>query len=394
MICRRALSAAAAEVYDETSASTLRSGMNRFASSLLIAAAAALAGCGGPAHEGLLTPVAAPAGVGKRIDIEVASSRLRGANPYSFGFGRSHLLNYQAVSVSIPPLHRQGVVELPSRQMADPAATLAALSNQPSTSAEFERRVAAAAAASGGDVSVFVHGFNTTYEEAVFRLAQLAHDSELRGASVLFTWPSRGRVLDYLTDRESAMFSRDRLEIVLGQIARRPEVRRINLLAHSMGALLAMETLRQAKRGGDGEFSGKLNVVLLAAPDIDLDVFRTQLEVIGKRQRPTVVLISTDDQALSLSRTLSGDVERVGIVDVSSPEAMNEIARLGLTIVDLSAAQGSDRYNHDKFARLPAMARELAGLLPGRSHIATQGVVFAVGADGRITVPSDRDSSR
>lgn len=382
------------DVYSQGGTLTSSTGMKRVASYILMVAAAVLAGCGGPAHEGLLTPVASPGKDGKRIDIQIASSRLRSANPYSFGFGRSHLVNYQAVSVSVPPLHRRGVVELPSRQPADPDTTLAALSNQALTDADFEAQVAAAAAASGGDVSVFVHGFNTTYEEAVFRLAQLAHDSELRGASVLFTWPSRGRVLDYLTDRESALFSRDRLELVLRQIARRPEVRKINLLAHSMGALLAMETLRQAKRGGDGEFRGKLNVVLLAAPDIDLDVFRTQLEVIGKRRRPTVLLISTDDQALSLSRTLSGEVDRVGIVDVSSPEAKNEIARLGLTIVDLSASQSADRYNHDKFARLPAMAREVAGLLPGRSHIATQGVVFAVGADGRLIGAPDRDGSR
>ncbi|MGK8642933.1 alpha/beta hydrolase [Brucella anthropi] len=42
--------------------------------------------------------------------------------------------------------------------------------------------------------------------EAVYRFAQLVHDAKIDAAPVLFTWPSRGNVLDYVYDRESTIY--------------------------------------------------------------------------------------------------------------------------------------------------------------------------------------------
>ena len=61
-------------------------------------------------------------------------------------------------------------------------------------------------------VLVFVHGFNNRFEDAVFRFAQIIHDSRADVAPVLFTWPSKGSVFAYGYDRESANYSRDALE--------------------------------------------------------------------------------------------------------------------------------------------------------------------------------------
>src|SRR6185295_7672214 len=36
---------------------------------------------------------------------------------------------------------------------------------------------------------VFVHGFNTTFEEGMFRLAQIVWDTQYKGAPILFSWP-------------------------------------------------------------------------------------------------------------------------------------------------------------------------------------------------------------
>lgn len=341
------------------------------------------AGCVSKPTEGMLAPVqAAPQG-GKRVDVLVASSRRRGDNPYSFGFGRSTVVNYQLVGLSIPPGHRRGQIEQPKNRPPDPATEFAALANVPLTGSEFDRRIAENASRGAGNANVFIHGFNTTYEDAVFRAGQIVGDSNLPGASVLFTWPSRGRVTDYLTDRESATFSRDQLEQVLLRLAAQPSVKRINLLAHSMGAFLMMETLRQARHKGNGEFSGKLNSVGLAAPDIDLDVFRSQLAAIGRRSRPTLILVSTDDRALSWSRFLSGDVERVGVAKVNSREANEDIKRFGLILIDASAVKSTDEYNHDKFANVPSMIQQIAGLAPGQAEPAAAGIV-TLDAEGRL----------
>ena len=348
----------------------------RVRSAVLIACAflPLLSGCASNTFEGQLGPVLGAAGSEKLIKLFVASTRARSDKPYTFTFGRSDIVNYQHIELSIPPSHNSGTIEFPRRTPADPATEIAARINKSLSQRDFADGISAAAQRGDGEVTVFVHGFNTNYEEAVFRLAQIASDAGTQGAVVLFAWPSRGKVLDYLTDRESATYSRDRLELVLHDIARQPGVKRINVLAHSMGAFLTMETLRQAKFKGDGEFSGKLNAVVLASPDIDLDVFRSQLDAIGKRQRPTVILISGDDQALAFSRLLSGDVDRVGLVDASSPEAKAEIENRGLTVIDLTDVRADDSTNHAKFASMP-MTVKYIGMLIGDGNSRLRGGV-------------------
>jgi esterase/lipase superfamily enzyme len=63
-------------------------------------------------------------------------------------------------------------------------------------------------------VLVFVHGFNNRFDDAVYRFAQIVHDSKAQVIPVLFTWPSLGetRLRAYTYDRESANYSRDALE--------------------------------------------------------------------------------------------------------------------------------------------------------------------------------------
>jgi esterase/lipase superfamily enzyme len=352
---------------------------------LALATATALVGCTLAPPSDALRPIIHTTQGGGRIEILVASTRLRGADAFSFSNGRSHLINYQSVALALPP-GRGTVAGAGNGKDAVLTAALPVLSNDAISERTFEARAAKSALRDGGEVTLYVHGFNTTHEKAVLRLGQIAVDAGVQGAVVAFSWPSRGRFLDYLTDRESATFSRDRLETVLRQLSRQKAIRRINVLAHSMGAFLTMETLRQAALRGDGEFGGKLNAVVLAAPDIDLDVFRTQLEVIGKRPKPTILLISSDDTALKLSRFLSGDVERVGGVQVDSPEARAEIMRLGLTIIDLTKVRAD---SHGKFFDAPQIIRHVGTLIGERNSI-LQGRIQ--GADEQARVFSVDDS--
>ncbi len=334
-----------------------------------------LAGCSGASTEGNLIPANSSDADARRAEILIASTRVRSDKPYLFTHERSSPVNYQKVELSIPANHRAGSIEKPRQGPGNPATEFTALSNIELNKKEFETRASTASAKGKGEVTVFVHGFNTTHEQAVFILGQIVVDADTSGAFVVFSWPSRGRVLDYLTDRESAMFSRDRLELVLRSLAKQPGVRRINILAHSMGAFLTMETLRQAKLRGDGEFSGKLNAVVLASPDIDLDVFRSQLDVIGKRSKPMIVLGSRDDRALAWSRFLSGDVERLGVANPDSIEAKREIVERGLTVIDLTAVEGNDPDNHSKFAARPETVK-FVGLLIDGGKPAIQGEII------------------
>ncbi len=134
-----------------------------------------------------------------------------------------------------------------------------------------------------GHVLVFVHGYNTRFDEAVFRLAQVVHDSGAPVTPVLFSWPSWGSLASYPYDRESAAFSRDALEDLLARLAKDPSVTQVSVLAHSMGGWLTMEALRQMgiRQGG---IPARISNVMLAAPDIDVDVALMQGRAFGGRR--------------------------------------------------------------------------------------------------------------
>jgi esterase/lipase superfamily enzyme len=132
-----------------------------------------------------------------------------------------------------------------------------------------------------------VHGFNNRFDDAVYRFAQIVHDSKVPAIPFLFTWPSRGemKLRAYTYDRESANYSRDALESLLAMLAGFPEVTEVNLLAHSMGNWVALEALRgRSMRGGQTPNSvkaDKLKNAMLVAPDVDVDVFRMQIQRMG-----------------------------------------------------------------------------------------------------------------
>ena len=138
----------------------------------------------------------------------------------------------------------------------------------------------------GAEVVVFVHGYNNTLGSAVFRHAQMAHDFGLEGPQVTFAWASASDPLGYVHDRDSIGIARDDLEALLVALARRE--RRIRLVGHSMGAQLVTETLRQMSIGGEHQALARLSGVVLISPDIDVDVFRSQVERINPLPQPFV----------------------------------------------------------------------------------------------------------
>ena len=119
-----------------------------------------------------------------------------------------------------------------------------------------------------------------------------------------------------------------------------------------MGTWVTMETLRQLAITGDRDLGGKLGDVVLASPDIDVDVFKSQMRRYGKPDKPFILLLSNDDRALRLSGLIAGSRPRVGDYRNAS-----DLASYGVTVVDLSSVKGADSFNHTKFADNPALVR-------------------------------------
>ncbi len=336
----------------------------------LVLATLAVAGCGARPTSDVLQPFVPPPSYTSKVEILVATTRERGTkdDPEAFSARRASVVNHATVTVSIPKHHIPGRIEWPDQMPADPLNHFVTTDRRVLSAPDFLDRLRQRAASPGieaGSVLVYVHGYNTLYEEAVYRLAQIVHDSGYKGTAVLFAWPSRGKAPLYLADRDASTWSRDYLEQTLRRLAGLKEVREINVLAHSMGSWLTAEVLRQAKMKGDGQFGGKLNDVILASPDIDVGVFVSQLETIGKLRRPMTILASGDGNVLALSTVLSGGVKRVGLVTANDARVAERADEFNLRVIDLTkVATAPNGLAHNKFADsgavLVALGRALA----------------------------------
>ena len=196
--------------------------------------------------------------------------------------------------------------------------------------------------AGSGDVLIYVHGFKQTFETAVLDGAHLSDGIKFRGRTMVFSWPSKAGLFDYAYDRDSAMWSRDEFERVLSALVSTPSGGRVHIVAHSMGTMLTLESLRQLYARYGDTVTGKIGAVVFAAPDIDMDVFSSAIQRIGPLAGKITVIAATNDRALALSGQIAGGMTRVGAAEKAA------IAQLGVRVVDASQ-EGWGLINHDLF---------------------------------------------
>ncbi|PWU77288.1 esterase [Ochrobactrum sp. POC9] len=318
-----------------------------------------LAGCASR-PEGVLVPVGNAASPGTtKVDLVVATTRRPSDKPgILFSGERDKLVSLNEIVVSIPPEknRKAGEVQWPKKLPPNPQKDFTTVSVTPlKTDVEMAGWVRPHLTKSRR-VMVFVHGFNNTFEDSVYRFAQIVHDSGADVAPVIFTWPSRASVFDYNYDKESTNYSRDALEQILRAIAREPEVKDITVMAHSMGSWLTVEALRQMAIR-DGRVNTKITDVILASPDLDVDVFSKQFLAMGKPHPRFTLFTSRDDKALALSRRISGNIDRLGQIDPSIEPYRSELEKAGITVIDLTKLKSGDRLNHGKFASSPEVVQ-------------------------------------
>ena len=261
-----------------------------------------------------------------------------------FGIEKTLEPNYARFDISIPPNHKPANIEWPKRKTVDPHTDFAVVSQAVLGRSDLLQAVRAPNAA---PPIVFVHGYNYNFQESLYRLAQLKTDSNMAGIPIAFAWPSHAALPAYVADKESATYSRDALAKLLVDLveARKGEV---DVFAHSMGGWLTIEALRQLKLEGRDDVLGHLRVIM-AAPDIDEDVFTAQLEVIGRMKVPILILVAADDRALQVSSFLGAGTQRVGALDARNPDVAAAAKKAGVTIVDISSLESSDATNHNRF---------------------------------------------
>lgn len=313
-----------------------------------------LAACGTRPAESVLDVAAAGPMVGKTVSVYVATTRSPDKAGPGYGDGKARETRYVEYTISVPPNHKPGQIEYPGPK-PDMRKSFVVVGTRTLDRSSF---VKAVAARKRKEIGVFVHGFNYSYQESLFRLAQMSTDSQLDGVPVLFAWPSSASVTGYLADKEAATYSRDALTGVLSDLSAIHSSKMI-VFGHSMGGWLTMESLRQLRLTRKGAVLDRLTVVL-AAPDIDVDVFRQDIETIGRMPNPMTVLVSSDDRALKVSSILSRD-RRVGALDVRDPAVAATAQKFNIAIIDISQVKASDGLNHDRYVALASTYGRLMG---------------------------------
>jgi len=196
---------------------------------------------------------------------------------------------------------------------------------------------------------VFIHGFNVSFENAARRAAQIAHDLKFDGASVLYSWPSRGRIDGYLHDCESVRTTVPHLVKFLKDLRESTGAEIVHVVAHSMGNRALISALNQISHEGPLK---PFRQIILAAPDINTLEFRQLAEAITSRGDRVTIYVSPRDKALRASRTLN-QFRRIGEYITVIP---------GIDTIDASEVDTSFLY-HSYFAHSRSVMSDIASLI-------------------------------
>lgn len=210
-----------------------------------------------------------------------------------------------------------------------------------------------------GHALVFVHGFNVSFDGALFRAAQLAYDLGFDGGAFLYSWPSKGAIglNDYPHDRESSTQAEPFLREFLDMVARDSGATSVSIIAHSMGNQLLLPVLRELKRTAPAGLT--ISQVIMAAPDVDRHAFENLAREISGSIRSMTLMAASNDLALGISRRFWGGIPRAGDVPADGPIVVDGVDTIDIT--SLSTEMFS--LNHSGYAEKSVLLSDIQALM-------------------------------
>lgn len=210
---------------------------------------------------------------------------------------------------------------------------------------------------------VFVHGYFVTFDDALFRAAQITHDLDFDGIPFVYSWPSVAGVTGYVLDRGRARDARDQLRDFVDIVAKESGAKEVHLIAHSMGADPLLEVLRdisrsepQVARSGRPRFGE----IILAAPDVTRESFELIASQITGLRRGMTLYASSNDRALAASRFTRLGESPAGYVPTGGPVVVPGAA----DTIDISSLDTSFfGVNHSSFADREALLGDIRRLI-------------------------------
>lgn len=208
---------------------------------------------------------------------------------------------------------------------------------------------------------VFVHGFNVTFDEALFRSAQITYDLGTDetpfGTVLLYSWPSGGVLSGYKYDAESAAFSITHLRGFFDIVREKTGAKNIHVIAHSMGNDPVLRTLDEMAKAGTGTTT--FNQVILASPDFDAAEFAEVTRRVLPIAQGVTIYASSKDVAMEAARRAHLSHRRAGDVPSDGPVVVE-----GADTVDVSAMSTAVfGLKHSEYAERKELLNDLAILM-------------------------------
>jgi esterase/lipase superfamily enzyme len=256
-------------------------------------------------------------------------------------FGIKNSTNsYGYLDVSIPPNHEVGVIERPvifkMEFKEDPNKHITILTTKLlSKDAYFAEMQQQIAKTKSKKAFIFIHGFNVSFDEAARRTAQMAYDLNFDGVPIFYSWPSNAQLFKYSSDREMAEQSKIKLEEFLRTFFATSNADQVYLISHSMGGEVLTGALVPIIKD-DPMIKTKLKEIILAAPDINSDVFKKNIApVITSLKKPITLYVSSGDSALKISKEFNGS-DRLGLSSKEGVFIYSGIDTVDMTTIDTS----------------------------------------------------------
>ena len=307
------------------------------------------------------------------VPVYYGTDRAVEANPerLSYSSERGRRLELGRALVTVPKAHISPAIERPwvirvpylnitvYEEDEDPKLHFTMKEVEALTEEQFLQYVAERLAASSrykDHALIFIHGYNTTFDYAIYRAAQISYDLKFDGAAFAYSWPSGGGLASYTYDRESSGQAEPYLRQFIDLVSEKTGAKSVSIIAHSMGNQPALQVLRDLRRRNPGNV--KINQIILAAPDVDRDNFENIAAEIQGVANGVTLYAAANDRALGVSRKFYGGIPRAGDVPATGPLVLP-----GVDTVDATAASmDSLGLNHSGYAENNTLLSDI-GLL-------------------------------
>lgn len=221
---------------------------------------------------------------------------------------------------------------------------------------------------------VFLHGYNTSFEQAAIRAAQLGVDLNISGATAFFSWPSRGSAMAYTVDEASIEASEAAITDFLVKFSRECGADKVHIIAHSMGNRGLLRALQRIAGNAQTRTTVQFGQIFLAAPDVDRDLFLDLSSLYAEHAERVTLYASNADTAVHLSAKFH-DSPRAGYFAPYTVAA--DIDTVAVPNFDV------DMLGHGYFAQADALLSDIFSLIRSDAAPGERQRIFSAQSEGK-----------